>query len=902
MTSRLLVLSLFAVATMGAADATREQQATPAARGIPLAIERNQAGAPITLGVPFPKDALESPDRVRVVNEAGREVASQVTEVTTWEPTSRSIKWVWVFFFAEASPRYFVEYGPTVRRARLTTRLEFINQTRDNGLAEINTGPLRIVVRQGEGGFISAAYLDLDRNGIDDGDLLATGQPARGTFADLLDDAGIDSSKATVDRTFIDKGSGPLHAILRVEGEYAYGRGDNNKAPFVTRIHAYAGKSYLRVLHTFVYTGVPDKHRRQEGDYPHVATQGAKLIVTDPTDKGWTIPEDRLNSLGLGLVLKLDGNLQARNSVLTVPWFVPGPAGLAPSSVPALNQVSLFQLGPKPDRIPPVPTSNPTTRLTGFKAVLKANGAEGSGERTDGWLDVFDSRRGVAFGLKNFVEEYPKEIRFDPATGQFNAFFWTPEAGPMSFARLNNEPAQENATENWAQGIAKTSEMLVYFHGRQTDDVAQTMKLVHAPPVAHLAPVWYGTSGVYGDFAPRTNHFPDIERAVDYKFDWMLFNQKWQPWYGLFEYGDMMNLFNGESWNTFSNGEPAQDYMWWLQFMRTGDPKVFDAALAFSRHLMDVDNTHWPTGPKYLGDSNYPMDWWTTSKEPQGTKYLGIGRRHAPQHWMHILSAHAWVQGWIASYYLAGEQRGLDVARMTADLHLRRLFGEHELTGRRLYLSVWNLSEVYDATKDPRYKRELEDRVERMLRLQPEQYDSIVLDRFGYTNVYASQGLSRYLEITGNADVRAALVRHARAVRDNPPLNHWMESYLSSIHSLTLGYKLTGDSSFVEEMLKRLEPLKVDALPRPIDDSWTQKDLFEALEKANHFPMDPNRIRPGANSVMMANPPPRRPIWAFTNGLRVFGWTSIYTVPYALAILEEQVKTSKSEIKKHPQE
>jgi hypothetical protein len=117
-------------------------------------------------------------------------------------------------------------------------------------------------------------------------------------------------------------------------------------------------------------------------------------------------------------------------------------------------------------------------------------------------------------------------------------------------------------------------------------------------------------------------------------------------------------------------------------------------------------------------------------------------------------------------------------------------------------------------------------------------------------------------------------------------------------------------------MLKRLEPLKVDALPRPIDDSWTQKELFEALEKANHFPMDPNRIRPGANSVMMANPPPRRPIWAFTNGLRVFGWTSAYTVPYALAILEEQVKTSKSaprrargdlslskaEIKKHPQE
>jgi hypothetical protein len=242
----------------------------------------------------------------------------------------------------------------------------------------------------------------------------------------------------------------------------------------------------------------------------------------------------------------------------------------------------------------------------------------------------------------------------------------------------------------------------------------------------------------------------------------------------------------------------------------------------------------------------------------------------------------------MASYYLAGEQRALDVARMTADMHLRRLFGEHDLTGRRLYLSVWNLAEVFDATKDPRYLRELEERVGRMLRLQREQYDSLVMDRYGYTNVYASHGLSRYFEITGDAAVRDALIRHARAVRDNPPLNHWMESYLSSIHSLTLGYRLTGDRSFVDEMKRRLEPLEVDALPRPIDSSWTQRELFDALEKANHFPLDPNRIRPAAGAAVTANPQPRRPIWAFTNGLRVFGWTSAYTVPWALAVLEHE--------------
>jgi hypothetical protein len=322
--------------------------------------------------------------------------------------------------------------------------------------------------------------------------------------------------------------------------------------------------------------------------------------------------------------------------------------------------------------------------------------------------------------------------------------------------------------------------------------------------------------------------------------------------------------------------------------MRTGDAAVFDAAVAFSRHTMDVDNTHWPAGPAYLGDSNYPLDFWNSQTQPAAGRYVGVGRRHAAQHWMHILSAHVWVQGWMAAYYLAGEHRGLDVARLTADMHLRRLWGEHELTGRRLYLSVWNLAEVWDATKDPAYARELGDRVDRMLRLQRDQADSLVIDRYGYTNVYASHGLFKYLTMTGRDDVRRALVRHARAVRDNPPLNHYMESYLSSIHSLVLGYRLTGDASFVEEMQRRLEPLKMDALPRPIDDTWTQGGLFEALERASHLPDDPNRFRPAMSNRGTVMAAPRRPIWAFGNGLRIYGWTTAYTLPYALAVLEER--------------
>jgi len=98
---------------------------------------------------------------------------------------------------------------------------------------------------------------------------------------------------------------------------------------------------------------------------------------------------------------------------------------------------------------------------------------------------------------------------------------------------------------------------------------------------------------------------------------------------------------------------------------------------------------------------------------------------------------------------------------------------------------------------------------------------------------------------------------------------------------------LTGDMSFVEEMQRRLEPLRTEALPRPIDDSWTRNDLFAALEKGSKLPPDPNRLRPNANNEYTAAPPPRRAIWSFTNGLRVFGWTTAFGVPWALATLDE---------------
>ncbi len=856
-----------------------------AADRVPITIEAHVPGAPITLGVPFPKGALYSPDHVRVLTADGVEIPSQITEVTTWAPADSSLKWIWVFFFADAGDTYQLEYGDDVKRAPIMDEhVTFVNNQRPYGYTEITTGPLRLrVAKRGGSGFLDEVLFDAEGDGFDEDDLVATGTEGRGSFLDLLDDAGVDTSHAVVTQTFRERGSGPLHAVLRIEGEYRYGRDDNNAAPFVTRIHAYAGKPYVRVLHTLTYTGVPDKHEPLEGEHAAIATRNGPIIDEEAAtgDPGWTQPNDRIAGTGLQLDHRLDGPLTFRTNYRTGDWWAPDAAQPFETAVDASDALSLLQTGPDPTRIPPVPNASATERIDGFAASIVEDGAtQVEATTADGWIDVRGAEHGLAVGIRNFLEEYPKEIALDVAGQRVRAYLWSPNVEPMSFARWSADEPDAGMMDNFAQGLTKTTELVFHFHRADAEaaEVERAVNVVLDPPVAHAPPQWYADSRVYGHLAPRSERFADFERGLDYKYRWWLFNMQWEPWDGMFDYGDGMNYYFGGEWYQYANNEPAEDYMFWTQFMRTGERDYYLAGEAMSRHTMDVDNTHWPTTPRteYRGDTNDALDWWRAKNAPPGSPYLGMGRRHGDQQWTSMLSAHVWVPGWVASYYLAGYHRGLDVARLTADYYVRRVFGKHGLTGRRLYLSVWNLAEVYDATKDETYGEELRARVDRMLALQQEQGGSLVIDRYGYAQVYVARGLDKYYQMTGDARVRQALIRHARWVRDNPPLNHEMESYLSSISVLLLGYQLSGDETLFEAALDRAEVLRTDALPASaFENATSQAALADALESVSHLP--PSTVRPG-----------RPPIWTITNGLRIFGWTHAYNVPYLVYWLERQ--------------
>lgn len=866
----LLITATFSLGLSGSAD-TNE---------IIIRVEENSPGAPQLFGIPFPQGALQSPDNVRVVNKNGEEVPAQITEVSTWAPADNSVKWIWVFFFTQNTSEYKLEYGSDVSRSHtFENQIAVTNNQREGGFVQVDTGPLRFQINQGEGGFFDKVELDVDENGFDSTDVIATGDKARSSFLDILDDAGVDPSTAVIRRTFKEKGSGPLHAIIRVEGEYRYEREDNNASPFVIRMHAYAGKSYVRVLHTLTYTGDPDKHKKVEGEYAAIATEDGQIIDQEKLkgDPGWIQPNDRIAATGLSLTYNLSDERNYTTAYFDGSWKEPGEIRVMQESLSASDEAVLLQTGSEDYKGASFQNaSDDENNGTEFKASIIAGSKTLEKQRMPGWMDISDQKWGISVGIRHFFEEYPKEITLPKNEKKLTAYFWSPNADPMGFERPNDD-YDSGLLGNFAQGLTKTSEVMFNFHkgGDAQDKIEKTVNFFLEPPVTHAVPEWYAGSEVFGKMA-SSSKYAEFERGLDYKFQWWLFNQHNEPWYGMFNYGDGLTYYFDGQWFQWTNNEPANDYMWWLQFMRTGNREYYLAGQAASGHTMDVDNIHWPKYPEYYGDTNDALDAWKVQEAPPGNPYLGMGRRHARQQWTSQLSAHVWVMGWIASYYLDGNHRGLEVAEQTGDYYIRRIFGDHGLRGRRLYLSVWNLSEIWDATKKNKYYDELKDRAELMLELQKDanQGGELVINRYGYAQVYASHGLRKYYQLTGDEKVREALVTHARRVRDVPPLNHQMESYLSTIHSLLTGYEFTGEKSFYKEALRRAEFLKTGKLPDSFSSYHDQKQLGEALESVSYLPDDVTSLRP--------------PIWKITNGLRVFGWTHIYNVPYLVYWLDKE--------------
>ena len=77
------------------------------------------------------------------------------------------------------------------------------------------------------------------------------------------------------------------------------------------------------------------------------------------------------------------------------------------------------------------------------------------------------------------------------------------------------------------------------------------------------------------------------------------------------------------------------------------------------------------------------------------------------------------------------------------------------------------------------------------------------------------------------------------------------------------------DKSYLNEASERAKFLYTDPLPVNINSFKSKTEFAQAIEKTSHMPPDSESMRGEA-------------IWKISNGLRVFGWTHIYSIPYLI--------------------
>ncbi len=431
-------------------------------------------------------------------------------------------------------------------------------------------------------------------------------------------------TKATVEQT------GPVRAVVKLDGLHTGGGRD--WLPFSVRLYFYAGSDSVRIVHSFIYDGAPEK------DFIRGLGVTAQVPMTDRTvDRHIRFAGEGDGVWGEAVRpvtgLRRDPG-QAFRDAQVAGKALPPLAGMAKPVqdglrwIPEWGDFSLSQLSPDGFTL--------KKRTQPGRAWIDSN----AGTRSRGLLYAGGAAGGVALGLKDFWQRAP--VRLDvrnaaTAMADVTAWLWSPSAPAMDMRSYRGEDGMdthekqiaglnityEDYEAGWdsAAGVARTSELQLWVLGgtpshetlsAMAGQVANPARLVLAPARIHGC-------GVFGDWDPADAGTPArslVEDRLSAQLDQYLREAEQHRWYGFWSYGDVMHAYDADRhmWRydiggyAWDNSELSTDLWLWYGYLRTGRADLFRFAEAMTRHTGEVDVYH------------------------QG-RFKGFGTRHGVQHW-----------------------------------------------------------------------------------------------------------------------------------------------------------------------------------------------------------------------------------------------------------------------------
>jgi hypothetical protein len=341
-------------------------------------------------------------------------------------------------------------------------------------------------------------------------------------------------------------------------------------------------------------------------------------------------------------------------------------------------------------------------------AVTQQGGTVARGEKAGGWLDLSGSDGGVTVALRDFWQLYPKRLTAGTdSNGRSTITVGVmPRFAPGTY-RISKEGELEDKLFYYLkddvyrlrQGVGKRDELLYYLRGagESRDQAVAVATVFQRPPLAVAPKEWYCDSKAFTDVLPSSPELGGVYRMYEDQvakaLEGYLKNRRDGREYGMLNFGDWW----GERGRNWGNIEYDTQHGFYLQFVRSGDPDFLYVGEEACRHNMDVDVVRSHSDPGRVG-----CVYAHCIGHTGGYYDHSIGGQATPSGGFSV--SHTWVEGYLDDYFLTGDLRGLETARMVADHYDSYYTRVYDYDNGRT--SGWHLIltlAMYRATGDPYY-------------------------------------------------------------------------------------------------------------------------------------------------------------------------------------------------------
>ena len=410
------------------------------------------------------------------------------------------------------------------------------------------------------------------------------------------------------------------------------------------------------------------------------------------------------------------------------------------------------------------------------------------GERARGWVAQANEHSGMAIGVREFWQNWPKALSHQPGEVRVEV---CPDFSP---GRYDNKPLElecrlyyylRGGVYSFKIGVARTHEMWAsFFMGApDTAALADFFNAAEKPLLVQCSAEYVSSTEVMGRFAPADpDRFGGYDHWVNSFFDLHLVDRERVRESGFLNHGDWYNT----AWDSWGNLEYDTARIWFQQYLRTGDRRYFDRAEQAARHYIDVDVIHAvnPQVQAYPGSSNMrPGQIWAHSIGHTGGYYARykdgkyeaeapLKQKGAPQvgFWDH---GHVWIGGVFDYYQLTGDRRARDIGVLASDTMAELCPTRYTDHIRQVGWPLHLVLAAYEATGDKKYLEAAHKQWHILKANLDPQKGWVVMLAFGHCPVeresercrgnnmymlgFTLTALARYHRITGDPEVLKAL-------------------------------------------------------------------------------------------------------------------------------------------------